>query len=321
MSTNPDLLHIFGTPGGIPASEPGGGSTRPGETDTISKSMRDIMNLLNKQTEEISRRIIELESENRAGKDTARAPSQSEDDGHSTATPSTGEDKPGCTAPDDVRSVNKLIKSLGIKPEGFAPKTEKEYDDTLEGWTQLAISFGHEVRLLKWVVVRAGEEAVREAALKLAMSLPVEDFFNRLAVDLFPFSRQLEGLEYVLDAIDRHEDVEEAIRGFRRQVTRHQRLCKRWGRPNGFHAEKLKECLFKKLPLGTVEKMLTEDWRSLTLTEFYAQCRRVQDGVARFHQLTRTVNVAPAEHKRGRAEEKSAGDKAPPKRACVVHSR
>ncbi len=46
---------------------------------------------------------------------------------------------------DSFGEVNRLIKSLQMIPGGFAPKSEQEFDDVLESWTQQAVSFGHEV--------------------------------------------------------------------------------------------------------------------------------------------------------------------------------
>ena len=162
-------------------------------------------------------------------------------------------------APKDIR---KLLRDLKIDRGAFDPKSEAELDDMTEDWEIQAEGFGHETSLLKFVVNRVGSQSVREVARQgLIDNLSWTAFVDHLARNLFRFSRQLESVEKQLDSDDRQADVEEAIRKFRRLIERHQKLCRRWNSPNGFHELKLKECLMRKLPTEYLEKLMLEDWR------------------------------------------------------------
>ena len=109
----------------------------------------------------------------------------------------------------DPKDVNKVIKFLTIPAGGcFAPDTEKELDDVFDLWTRQTLSSGHEVQLLKLVVMRTGSETVQIAAQESGAILqPWEQFVDRLARKLFQFSRQLEAVENQIMATDRQENV------------------------------------------------------------------------------------------------------------------
>ena len=187
------------------------------------------------------------------------------------------------------RDIRKLLGDLKIDRGAFDPKSEAELDDITEEWEIQAEGFGHQVDLLRFVVNRVGSQTVREVARQgLLDGLPWTTFVDCLAKGLFRFSRQLESVERQLDSDDRNVDVEEAIRKFRRLIWRHQKLCRRWNSPNGFHEVKLKECLMRKLPHEYLEKLMMEDWRPMSLQDFICLCQRTHDALLRCAEFRRT---------------------------------
>ena len=193
------------------------------------------------------------------------------------------------TTEETPKDIRKLLRDLKIDRVAFDPKTEAELDDITEDWEIQAEGFGHDTNLLKFVVNRVGSQSVREIARQgLTDNLPWTGFVDYLARNLFRFSRQLESVERQLDSEDRQVDVEEAIRKFRRLTERHQKLCRRWNSPNGFHEVKLKECLMKKLPMDHLEKLMMEDWRPMALAEFICLCQRTHDALLRCAEFRRS---------------------------------
>ena len=189
------------------------------------------------------------------------------------------------------------MRDLKIDRGAFDPKSEAELDDMTEDWEIQAEGFGHETSLLKFVVNRVGSQSVREVARQgLIDNLSWIAFVDHLARNLFRFSRQLESVEKQLDSDDRQADVEEAIRKFRRLIERHQKLCRRWNSPNGFHEVKLKECLMRKLPTEYLEKLMLEDWRPMTLAEFICLCQRTHDALLRCAEFRRSERGVFATH-------------------------
>lgn len=63
MTSNPDFLHILGTPGGTPAATPGSGPNRPaGPMDgDIRQSLLEMMQCIQVQNEALMRRMAMLE--------------------------------------------------------------------------------------------------------------------------------------------------------------------------------------------------------------------------------------------------------------------
>ena len=189
--------------------------------------------------------------------------------------------------PANHQDVSKLIKALTIPQGGIlAPDNEKELDDIVELWTRQAISSGHEVHALKLVVMRIGSETVQIAAHESgAAQGPWDEFVDSLARRLYPFSRQLEAVEYQISATDRQENVDAAIRDFQRSVQRHKKLCRRWRQPNCFHEQKLKELLFRKLPVDVATEVLRNNWRTVDFQEFCSMCQGAHDTLARCREV------------------------------------
>ena len=181
------------------------------------------------------------------------------------------------------KDIRKLLRDLKIDRGAFDPKTEAELDNITEDWEIQAEGFGHETNLLKFVVNRVGSQTVREVAR--------QGLIRQLIMDCLrgPLGEKFISIQSGNWKVSRGNwirttgkmDVEEAIRKFRRLIERHQKLCRRWNSPNGFHEVKLKECLMRKLPMEYLEKLMMEDWRPMTLTDFICLCQRTHDALLR----------------------------------------
>ena len=67
------------------------------------------------------------------------------------------------------KEIRHLLRDLKIDRGAFDPKTEAELDDITEDWEIQAEGFGHNLKLLIFVVNRVGSQTVREVASRESM--------------------------------------------------------------------------------------------------------------------------------------------------------
>ncbi|EZG42915.1 hypothetical protein GNI_208230 [Gregarina niphandrodes] len=140
------------------------------------------------------------------------------------------------TSSSDKKRVRHLIKDIGGDVQ-FNPKSERDFDETLTKWKRVASSMLYLPAELKEVVIlKSTPNNQDRIARERLMLLPYEEFIDKYAIVLFPFSDEINVVCQRLQTQDRGTDTMKVIDHFLLLKARFKELCRRWNQKSRYHA-------------------------------------------------------------------------------------
>ena len=182
--------------------------------------------------------------------------------------------------------VGDLLKKVqGQGP--FNPTTEFDYDHQLDKLQNVVQSLGRPRGATRFVVTAHAVATVQPIAKYCSLThTDYEDFKDALARELFPYSPEFDHLRGRMEGNETVSDVPLLLQNVKLLIVRLRRLALRWDKPFPFSEDRTKQLVLDKLEKSLKERVVTGDWRSMKLSEFFLH-------VAKESANRRLINKTP----------------------------
>lgn len=172
--------------------------------------------------------------------------------------------------------LQKLIYTTGLSKEEFFPRSEKEYDDLLDGYERRVGPDSYPY--LSSILLQIGSPRV----VRIIETLPYDTRRNwevcrdALARRLFVCSAQMKELVNSFARPDRKGTVEEALCSVEAAKKRHTRLITRWNQGAPLDESALIDCLLLRVPQRIVDAIFQVEWKMGTFEELADRCSNLE---------------------------------------------